>query len=226
MMFFELTDTELMLNSTQDPIGDFINCLCADVISFASKLTYIEFIDKAAGLNDLSSYSQLLERCKGIGYNVTKVVFRGYHASPKLQNMHDHAIQARTQLKMEYETEEQQQNLTDMKLQSELERIQTEQKLELEQLAHKHEIERSEHLHKMEMGKKRYTDQMKAKLTEEKAKLEGEKAKDNEQLVYLSQLHSLDVDVTAYLLSQEQRPAKVTSVVAEQNTANLHLHHN
>ena len=35
-----------------------------------------------------------------IGFEVTKVVFRGYYASPKLQALHDTAIQTRTQLKL------------------------------------------------------------------------------------------------------------------------------
>jgi len=61
----------------------------------------MEFIEKAEQLNDLSSYPQLVERCKLIGAEISKVVFRGYFASPKLQQMHDDAIEARTQLKMQ-----------------------------------------------------------------------------------------------------------------------------
>ncbi len=61
----------------------------------------MEFIEKSGGLNDLSNYPQLRERCKTIGYDVSKVVFRGYYASPKLQEMHDSAISARTKIKLE-----------------------------------------------------------------------------------------------------------------------------
>ena len=36
-----------------------------------------------------------------IGYEVSKVVFRGYYASEQLQCMHDGAIEARVKLKLE-----------------------------------------------------------------------------------------------------------------------------
>ena len=61
---------------------------------------YLEFIEKSGDLNDLCNYPQLLERCKIIGYNISKVVFRGYYASPTLQAMHDNAIEKRTKLRI------------------------------------------------------------------------------------------------------------------------------
>lgn len=42
-------------------------------------------MDASAKLNVLDHYPSLLERSKRIGYAVTKVVFRGYQASDKLQ---------------------------------------------------------------------------------------------------------------------------------------------
>ncbi len=58
----------------------------------------MEFIEKSGELNDLRNYPQLTERCKMIGYEISKVVFRGYFASPVLQSMHDNAIKARTRM--------------------------------------------------------------------------------------------------------------------------------
>ena len=46
---------------------------------------YEEFIENSGHLNDLHNYPQLQERSKRIGYEISKVVFRGYHASDKLQ---------------------------------------------------------------------------------------------------------------------------------------------
>ena len=60
----------------------------------------MEFMEKSADLNLLENYPQLMERCRVIGYEVSKVVFRGYYASPKLQEMHDHSITSRTKLKL------------------------------------------------------------------------------------------------------------------------------
>ncbi len=42
-------------------------------------------MDASSKLNELDHYPSLLERSKRIGYSVTKVVFRGYQASDKLQ---------------------------------------------------------------------------------------------------------------------------------------------
>ena len=60
----------------------------------------MEFIDQSSELNDTRHYPQLMERCATIGYEVSKVVFRGYFASPVLQSMHDNTIMSRNQLKM------------------------------------------------------------------------------------------------------------------------------
>lgn len=101
MLFYEIKDVERMLATTQDPIADFINCVQADVIAFASQLSYLEFIEKASKLNELNNYPQLTGCAKRMGYEVSKVVFRGYFASEKLQKMHDNAIEKRTQLKIQ-----------------------------------------------------------------------------------------------------------------------------
>lgn len=61
----------------------------------------MDFIDKSSQLNDMQTYPRLYERAKKIGYDITKVVFRGYLASPKLQQMHDNSINTRTKLKLE-----------------------------------------------------------------------------------------------------------------------------
>jgi hypothetical protein len=51
-------------------------------------------------LNELSEYPKLVNRAKKIGYEITKVVFRGHFASPKLQSIHDSSIKAHTELKL------------------------------------------------------------------------------------------------------------------------------
>lgn len=122
MIFYELRDVETMLNRTHDPIADFMNAATADVILFAATLSYELFLEKTDLLNKLESYPQLVTRAKSIGFDVTKVVYRGYTAPPRLQSMHDDAIQARTQLRLEAETEEQAQRLADMKLTKEFQR--------------------------------------------------------------------------------------------------------
>lgn len=57
-------------------------------------------MEHSSDMNNLSSFPQLTERAKSIGYNISKVVFRGYFAHEKLQKLHDSAIEVRTKLKI------------------------------------------------------------------------------------------------------------------------------
>ena len=83
--------------------GHQIPCLVrrTGTFDFIHFCRYMEFMEKSGELNDLKNYPQLKERCKAIGYEVSKVVFRGYYAAPKLQETHDSAIAARTRIKIE-----------------------------------------------------------------------------------------------------------------------------
>jgi len=85
MVFFEIMNVEMMLDNTQDPIGDFVNSVCADIIAFTAFHSYEEFVASTSSLNDLSTYPQLQRRAKQIGYKINKVVYRGYHACENLQ---------------------------------------------------------------------------------------------------------------------------------------------
>merc|ERR1712139_365281 len=89
--------------------------------------------------------TQLTSRAKGIGYEVTKVVFRGYGAPQRLQKMHDDAIEKRTKLVLERETEEQEQQMEDLRLQREGERLQKKQRMEKDTQAHERELQRAAH---------------------------------------------------------------------------------
>ncbi len=86
---------------------------------------YLSFIENCNKLNDLSEYNKLKERSEKIGFEVTKVVFRGYFASPMLQAMHDKSIEARTKLKLEYESQLQKNEKTNANLISEIDRLTT-----------------------------------------------------------------------------------------------------
>lgn len=122
MIFFELMDIEKMLDTTHDPIGDFINAATSDVVEFTGKLSFEEFKKQTEHLNELSTYAQLLHRAEQCGYKINNVVYRGYGAPDSLQKMHDEAIAARTSLQLEKDTEKQTQELEDYRLQCQVER--------------------------------------------------------------------------------------------------------
>merc|ERR1711939_44676 len=145
MIFFRLDDIDLMLRETHDPMADFINAVSSDVIEFVAGNSFEEFKQATNQLNELEVYKQLALRAKAIGFEVTKVVFRGYFAPLRLQKMHDDAIERRTKLALERETENQEQQLLDMKLDREEEREKRKRQMETDAKAHEREIQKLAH---------------------------------------------------------------------------------
>ena len=151
MLFYEMTDVLKMLDTSNDPIADLINALCADVISFVGPLTYKSFVASTDKLSDLNIYSQLCQRAQRVGFKVQKVVFRGYHASDQLQAMQNSAIESRTALRLEREIQNQQQQLTDFKLKKQQDRSALEQNMQMKRQAHQQKIEKLKQEHEMKM---------------------------------------------------------------------------
>jgi hypothetical protein len=115
MMFFELIDIETMLATTHDPVGDFLNAATSDVVDFVGRHSFEAFKQTTERLNDLATYKQLTGRANQIGYRINRVVYRGYGAKASLEQMHDQAIESRTRLQLEKATEQQAQELEDLK---------------------------------------------------------------------------------------------------------------
>merc|ERR1719389_827559 len=140
MIFYRLQNIDTMLKETHDPTADFINSVSSDVIEFVASRSFEEFKAATDQLNELEVYQQLTSRAKGIGFEVTKVVFRGYGAPQRLQKMHDDAIERRTKLALDRETEEQEQGLEDMRLRREEERLKQKQQMEKDTQMHQREL--------------------------------------------------------------------------------------
>jgi hypothetical protein len=196
MIFYRLQDIDTMLRETHDPTADFMNSVSSDVVEFVAGKSFEEFKGATDQLNDLGLYQQLTSRAKGIGFEVTKVVFRGYGAPQRLQKMHDDAIERRTRLALDRENEEQEQRLQDMKLEREEARLRRRRQMEWETKAHERELQRAAH-------EQRQAEQLK----ERQARLED----------LVSMKASLDLSgeqLAAYLLASEQGPpAKLVQVV-------------
>merc|ERR1712139_374927 len=131
---------DTMLKETHDPIADFINSVTSDVIEFVSSSSFEEFKAASDQLNDLNVYKQLTTRAVGIGFEVAKVVFRGYGAPSRLQKMHDDAIERRTKLALERENEDQEQQLLDMKLEHEEMRLRKRRIMEMDTKEHERKL--------------------------------------------------------------------------------------
>lgn len=141
MIFFCIKNVEQMLDESSDPFGDMINAVSADVIEWCSAKTFDEFLAEVDKMNTVKMYAQLTAGARKIGLDIEKVVFRGYEAPPNLQKMHDGAIERRTQMALARESEEEEQKLSDFKLEKEMARSEREYKLSNEKLEHELELE-------------------------------------------------------------------------------------
>ena len=59
MIFFELLDIATMLETTHDPIGDFVNAATCDVVDFTGRHDFESFKRNTDKLNELETYRQL-----------------------------------------------------------------------------------------------------------------------------------------------------------------------
>jgi regulator of protease activity HflC (stomatin/prohibitin superfamily) len=217
MLFYRMVDVELMLQETHDPIADFVNALSSDVVEFVGARTFEEFKTSTEHLNELESYSQLVSRAKGIGFEVTKVVFRGYGAPPQLQKMHDDAIERRTRLVLDRESSEQEQSLQDMKLQREESRVRIRRQMDAEAKRHELEMQREAKAHAREMQQLSHEADLDAQRAKAQATLESQNAASAAELQHLVQMQKelgLSSDqLSAYLTAKIQgKPEKLIQI--------------
>ncbi len=221
MVFFELADIERMLETTHDPIGDFINAATSDAVDFVGRRTFEQFKHDNGKLNELETYRQLTARAAQTGYRITKVVYRGYGAPDRLQAMHDQAIEARTKLELDRATERQAQDLENFKLTAQIERAarrRTEQSAEVEA--------------EIELARKRQEADLRQKEAE-RAAVRDQRRRDAEQQLelrrqaeqrereHLGSLREMGVDLTAYLT--QGRADRVIEVRGGNGPTHLHL---
>lgn len=223
MVFFELKDLERMLGQTHDLVADFINAVSADVIEFVSKRTFEEFKNQAEALNDLATYRQLVQRGERVGYQITKVVYRGYFANPKLQAMHDNAIETRTELKLGSETELQAQELADLKLRREAERAKERRVMEEADVQHKNALARLEYEEQIRQKELERKAELEWKRQQDELELRHKQAMDREEETFLGAIRGLEVDLTKYLVAQHQ-PAEKLIRIDTVRQPNLHVH--
>ena len=134
------------------------------------------------------------------GYRINKVVYRGYGAPERLQQMHDQAIEARTKLQLERATEQQAQDLEDFKLDSQLLRAgkrRHEQTAEVE-----HELELARKRQEAEPARPGGPAGLRPRSRPARrraARAASAAERDARQREHLAALRDLGVDLTAYL---------------------------
>jgi hypothetical protein len=201
MIFFELVDIQLMLESTHDPIGDFVNAATSDVIDWVGRYDFESFKRNTEKLNDIETYRQLTGRASQCGYRIHKVVYRGYGATEALQRMHDEAIESRTRLQLERATEHQAQELEDVKLEREHTRAARRRTEEAAKVAHDLELARRKQEAELQDAEVRMAFQRSERDRDERQRLALETAQHTERRAHLEGMAKLGVDLTAWLTS-------------------------
>lgn len=201
MIFYELRDLTKMLDTTPDPIGDFINAVCGDVVAFCAVRTYEEFVEQTDSLSDMRSFPQLTARAERSGYAISKVVFRGYHCSERLAKMHSDAMEQRTLLRLRADTQQQEQDLEDFKLKREMERFEK-----------RRNMEQMEDRHRSEMAAERAANELRNQEEKEQLKLRLQQQSQAQRLGFFKTLNELGVDLTRYLVAQYQHPDRILRV--------------
>jgi hypothetical protein len=226
MIFFELTDIEQMLDRTHDPVADFINAASADVMDFTAAMTFERFKERTEGLSDLATYKQLCGRAERMGYRVSKVAYRGYQASNKLQAMHDGAIEARTRLRLEAETEAQAQDLADLKVRRELERAAQRRAMEEEDLHHANKLKRLSHEEMLRQAQAARAAKLEARRSAGELEQQHLAARNQERLGFLRAMETMHVDLTRYLIARYQHPDRIIRIESGRNgvSPRFHLH--
>ncbi len=230
MVFFQLTDIELMLNSTHDPIGDFINALLADMMNFGCRNSYEQFIQQAHKLSELSTFPVLCSRAASVGFTVGKVVYRGYTASNQLQSLCDQAIKTRTELKLKAEEEEQRERARDNELRGATGRGDAERAQEAARQKHKLVLEAARHAEALKRAEEEHAGRLRQQQERARAELEAKVAADKAHREHLEGLKALGVDLTRLLVAQEEKkPDKVIKVLTDAEAGApgpIHIHTN
>lgn len=221
MLFFELVDVETMLDTTHDPIGDFVNAATSDVVDFTGKHSFESFKKHSDKLNDLETYRQLVARAEKEGYRINKVVYRGYGAPESLQRMHDEAIEQRTRLLLTRATQEQAQDLEDFKLGRDMARAARQRGDQQESVAHEIDLarKRQEAALRDEAARREFARQQTQKDSDQQAALM--RTRDETQRLHLEGLKALEVDLTALLT--QGRADRVIELRGEGLAPHLHL---
>jgi hypothetical protein len=220
MIFFRLLDIEQMLATTHDPIGDFVNAATSDVVEFVRRLSFDAFKQQTDQLNDIATYRQLVGRAEQCGYRIDNVVYRGYGAPRALQQMHEKATESRTRLQLEKATEQQAQELEDLKQERAMARAGRERDASRAAFEHDTELERRRQEEALRAETTRRTAAREQAQLDAEAKGARSAADDLRQQEHLTRLKTLDVDLTALLTAG--RPDRVIELRGAE-AGHLHL---
>lgn len=199
MVFYELSDVQKMLDSSNDPIGDLINAVSADVMGFGAANTYESLLEKTEMLQQLETFPTVRTRMAAIGYSLHNVVYRGFSTSKKLQQMHEEAVAKRTELRLSSETARVEQAEAAMLLRAREERSQGEQELAAASAKHEMQLARLKAEQEREERDADHAQALRHEREKADTALAIRKHEHDEELRRAAALKQLEVDLTKLL---------------------------
>ena len=199
MIFFELVDIEMMLVTSHDPVGDFVNAATSDVVDFLGRHDLASFKLHTEQLNDLATYRQLTARAAQCGYRIGKVVYRGFDAPASLQQLLDQAIESRTRLQLERATQQQAQELEDFKLERQLVRADRQRSDGAAEQTHALALQKAREAAALAAETARAEAQRDQRRLDHERAIADQRTVHDEEARRLAALQKLGVDMTAFL---------------------------
>jgi len=213
MVFYELKDIEMMLNMTNDPIGDIIAATSADIMTFGAQNTYDTMMQRTALLSDVDTFPILRSRTAACGFELSKIVYRGTETSRALQEVHDDSVAKRTKVKLAADTRQMEQAQTTFELQCKQERSRAEMELAEAETRHRLAMVELEAAQARKARDEDHQHELRHQEERELAKLRADTARNDEALRRESALKELGVDLTQYLCVVNQvKPDHTTHI--------------
>lgn len=169
-----------------------------------------EFVTSSAQqLNNIETYVQLKQRADAIGYKIDSIIYNGYTSSDKLQSMQDSAIEARTRMRLNAETEKQRNELINVRLESQNKRFKQEAELQKLKSYFEQKLVDEKARFQMDMAKQRHECEMALVESGQRADKEVQLKEQEAEQTHLRELKSLGVNVDEYHLESMRQAHKV-----------------
>eukprot|EP01084_Bolivina_argentea_P102942 184412_1 len=187
MIFYELIDLQKLMDKTRDPMLVMINALIADIIQYTSNKEFNAFKSTGHELNELETYPQLCVKANEIGFHISKIVFRGYESSDRLQSVHDDAMKRRIELDVDNEK----------------------QMLALKTEKEKFELKCEKQRRELELENERVTQEFKQKEVANEMQLSHLSAVNDEKLRYyeLMKKNGIEEDIADIIRAEANQPS-------------------
>ena len=165
--------------------------------------------NSAQQLNNIETYVQLRQRADAIGYKIDSIIYNGYTSSEKLQSMQDSAIEARTRMRLNAETEKQRNELINLRLESQNKRFKQESELQKLKSYFDQKLVDEKSRFEMDIAKQTHGIELSLSESAQKAEREVQMKQQEVEQTHLRELKGLGVDVDAYHLEKMRQTSKV-----------------